>query len=132
MYEIHLEKTFIASPEKIFGLFTDQTVFDLTGANEIECSFTKGGKFSLKFTGRGIINGFIEEVIENEKIILNWNVNGFEREPEVNTQVIFSLSESDGLCILKLEHNNIKQEESFTAKKNAWREILQDMENKLR
>ncbi len=132
MYKVYLEKTFKASPEKIFGLFTDQTVFDLTGADQIECSFTKGGKFSLKFTGRGTISGHIIEIKENKKIVLNWNVNGFESKPEVNTQVIFTLSESDGLCNIKLEHNNIKQEESFTAKKRAWCEILQDMENKLR
>jgi uncharacterized protein YndB with AHSA1/START domain len=132
LHRLCLEKTYNTPAENIFNLFKDLTVFRLTGADIIDVGFKPGGKFTLNFNDRGIIHGDIQEITENKKIVLNWNVEGFGREPEVNTEVIFHLTENNGACSLKLEHNNIMYSESFEAKKRAWSEILEDMENELK
>jgi len=131
LYSFSLEKIYNTSAENIFKLFRNLTVFRLTGADDIECSFIEGGGFSLTFKNRGVIRGQITGLTENKKIVLNWNVGGFGREQEVNTEVIFTITEENGISTLRLQHNNIKQAESFEAKKRAWGEILEYMENEL-
>ncbi len=127
MHNLTIEKTYNSSTENIFEMFKNLTVFRLTGADIIDVDFKPGGKFTLTFNDRGTIHGYINEIIENNKIVLMWNVDGFNREPELNTEVIFTITEEDGNSILKLEHNNIQHTEAFEAKKRAWGEILEDM-----
>lgn len=125
-----MEKSFNASSEDIINLFRNNTVFKLTSADKIENEYRTEGSFELEFTGRGRVFGKFIKVSDN-KIILNWNVEGFNMPPETGTIAAFTLNEENGKCILKLEHTNILHKESANAKKEGWTEILDDMEREL-
>ena len=128
---VTLEKTFAASTLEIFELFENTTVFRLTGASHIQVDFRTGGLFCLTFNGRGIINGqFIK--ITTRNIIIEWNVDGFQRPKEIKTLVEISLrKKSEKKCVLTLHHKNISDEGAAAAKQRAWTEILDDMEYRI-
>lgn len=109
------------------NLFRDNTVFKLTGADEIQNDFRNSGMFYLKFNDRGSIHGHYIKITE-DKIILNWNVEGFNRPKEIDTKLEISLNENGDNCLLTLSHKNIKHEEAAKAKEIAWTEILDEME----
>ena len=124
---ISLQKTYDEGIEAIFNLFMDGTVFKLTGADHIQSDFKAGGLFRLMFNNRGAIHGqFIK--INKTHIIIEWNADGFQRHSEIKTLVEITLSGGNGKCILTLDHKNIKQEDSASAKKRAWTEILDNIE----
>jgi len=45
MYKIFLEKGYKAKAEDIFNLFSNLTIFKLTGTDLIECDFKEGGTY---------------------------------------------------------------------------------------
>ena len=129
-HKIVLTRSYFCTQEDIVNLFKDKTIFKLTGADEIEVTFNTGGFFNLIFTNRGTISGKFILASVNE-IILEWNVEGFERPNEIKTLVHISLRQEGDRCTLTLEHKNIKHAEAALAKKGAWTEILHALEKKL-
>ncbi|MBS1516723.1 MAG: SRPBCC domain-containing protein [Bacteroidetes bacterium] len=127
-YEVFLHKTCNSDKDVIMNLFRDGTVFKLTGADEINFDFHEEGEFNLIFRSRGKIFGSFVKISDNE-LILDWNVEGFNRPPESNTALKISLLQNDDMCTLTLEHRNISNEEAASAKKLAWTEILDEMES---
>ena len=107
----------------IYNHIQNGLLFKLTGADEIEFEFCAGGAFSLSFQNRGRIYGKFGSIIPNEEIVLEWNVNGFNREDE-STQVKIILNENSEGVLLNVNHSGIKSSQSFTAKEQAWKEIL--------
>jgi len=129
IHKIILSKTYNANTNAILNLFKDGTIFKLTGADEINFDFCEGGKFLLVFNNRGKIFGsFIK--ITKDKLILDWNVEGFNRPCEINTLLDISFTQNGNKCSLNLEHTKIFNKESAEAKNIAWREILNVIENK--
>jgi hypothetical protein len=98
-------------------------LFRLTGAELIiNMEFKEGETFTLQFGQRGSISGRIQRLTENE-IHLSWNVKGFGREPELDTEVRITIHKN-GKVRLNLDHLKITSAESAAAKKRAWEEIL--------
>ena len=112
-----------SSAEEIFRLIEKGVLFKLTGADEIAFDFRERGTFSFSFKNRGNISGEFARIIPNEKIVLKWNVNGFEREDE-STKVDISITEKTAGVSVTVSHYEIKSEKSATAKQKAWAEIL--------
>jgi len=126
MFTISLTKTY-AKPVTIRQLFGDDILFRLTGADEISSEFETGAAFRLTFNDRGIIHGqFIK--IGGDEVVLEWNVEGFQRPGETKTVVEISLVEDNRQCVLSLKHGNIMSNESAAAKERAWGELLDDIE----
>ena len=129
-YSITINKSYHADIETIFNLFRNNTVFKLTGTNEIQSDFKTGGSFRLTFDNRGTIFGHFTKIANNE-IILEWNVDGFQRAPEIKTIVEIKLKQDNENCILMLHHKDIAHEEAANAKQKAWTEILDDLEKEI-
>ena len=127
-YEISLEKNYTFSKYKIIDLFRDQRFFQLTGADTIETTFKIGGPFRLIFNNRGIISGHFVKISDDE-IILDWNVDGFDKPKEVGTSVTIKLERLGEGSKLILNHTNIQHSEAAAAKKKAWTEILDAIES---
>jgi len=127
---IFLKRIYVVKSETIFNLFKRGKIFELTGANDIKNDFEIGGAFSLTFNNRGIIYGQFQKITAQE-IILEWNVEGFERPKETKTIVEISWRQDHEKCILKLDHKNIVEADSANAKRRAWKEILEDVEREM-
>ncbi|MEP7170213.1 MAG: SRPBCC domain-containing protein [Bacteroidota bacterium] len=131
-YSVCLKKEYETRKVKLYSLFKNLTVFQLTGADIISCDFKKSGIFKLEFTNRGIISGHFIEIIKNKKIKLEWNVEGFGRENEYHTQVDFEITSEKEKSLLQLNHSKIKSKDLVPVKTKAWSEILDDLEEKLK
>lgn len=127
-HTVSLEVLYNQKPESVLNLFKDHTVFKLTGANEIHADFRTGGSFSFIFINRGTIYGKFIKIADTE-IIMDWNVEGFQRPAEINTLVNISLQENEGSCLLSLVHQHIANQEAALAKQRAWKEILDKINN---
>lgn len=127
---VFLTKIYTANTETILNLFRDNTVFKLTGANDIQSDFKTGRPFFLTFNNRGTIHGQFIKIADSE-LILEWNVDGFQRPQETKTIVEISLKQEREKCILTLNHKNIVQADSVNAKHRAWSEILEGIEKKV-
>ncbi len=130
-YSILLTRSYAADPAAIIDLFRNNTVFELTGADEIQSDFKTGGAFHLTFKNRGVIHGFFNKISVDE-IILDWNVDGFQRPSEINTTVDITLRKNKAGSVLTLNHKNIMHEEAANAKQKAWAEILDNLEKRIR
>lgn len=128
-YKIVVKKSFNADTLTIINLFKDGTIFKLTGADEINYDFMEGKEFVLTFKDRGKIFGEFTKV-SNSELILDWNVEGFNRPPETNTVLKISFSQNGNKCFMTLKHSKIINRESAEAKNIAWREILDVIEKK--
>jgi uncharacterized protein YndB with AHSA1/START domain len=128
VYEIYVSQFYNAEKTKVFELIKSGVLFELTGANEISFDFWEGGTFQLIFSDRGEISGTINEIVNDERIVLNWNVNGFGREPERNTTVVISLHDA---TTLNIHHSKIMNHEAKEAKIRAWSEILNEIKEKI-
>ncbi|CAN5571118.1 hypothetical protein BH10BAC5_BH10BAC5_13430 [soil metagenome] len=126
-YSVHLEKTFECRTAEIIVMFKDNSVFRLTGADKIVSDFTNDRSFDLQFTEKGRIWGRFLKISENE-LILEWNVDGFEKPSERNTVLHIKFTEEDGKCKLVLDHYKIVHKEAAEAKRRGWSEILEEME----
>jgi hypothetical protein len=129
-HTVYLQRTYTAETRAVLDLFKDTTVFKLTGADDIQADFKPGGLFCLAFNGRGTIHGqFITTT--HKDIIMEWNVEGFQRPREIKTLVEISVYSDNGKCILTLSHKNIVHAEAAAAKRRAWTEILDEIEQKI-
>ena len=129
-FSVSIEKSYAAPAIVILNLFRDSTVFKLADPDMIGNDFEEGGSFFLSFSNRGEIDGTFIKITENE-IVLEWNVEGFGRPPEINTRVEITFSNENERCILKLDHKNIMHEEAAKAKHKAWTEILDAIETRI-
>jgi uncharacterized protein YndB with AHSA1/START domain len=126
---ISISQAYETSAERIFELIKSGALFELTGADEINFDFWEGGSFHLLFKNRGHIDGTFEQIIPQKKILLNWNVEGFERLSEHDTKAILLI---EGNATLTVEHSGIKNAEATSAKKKAWIEILRDLNKRIK
>ena len=129
-HSVVLQKTFYCSPDSVFSLFEDGTVFKLTGANQLEHNIRRGGIFNLTFNDRGVISGKILELTV-PKIVFEWNVEGFNRPDENATFLEIKIEKKGDTSVLILRHDNILDAGAASAKKRAWTEILDKMEEML-
>ena len=119
-----------ANVTAVFNFLGTEKFMSLTGADEIAYDFREGGEFRLSFGSRGEIFGTVEEIIPYHRIVLNWNVTGFNRPEETDTKVIILMTTAKGTT-LSIEHSEIKNEEAGDAKRIAWREILSELKKLL-
>jgi len=129
-FTISLTRSYPVASAVIVDLFKNNTVFELTGADTIENNFKTGGSFHLGFNNRGSIHGHFLSITNNE-IILEWNVDGFNKPQEIKTNVQISWRQEGTNCVLTLIHKNIAHEEAAKAKEKAWTEILDDIGKKI-
>lgn len=127
-YTISLEKIYAAEPAVIFSLFRNGTVFKLTGAHSIQCDFKPDGFFCLTFNERGTIHGRFVKITPGD-ILMEWNVDGFERPQEIETLVEIRIRKYKGKCVLTLCHKNILHADAAAAKQQAWKEILDNLKH---
>ena len=126
-YEIKIQRNYSVNSQSILKFFEDKTVFKLTGADDMDVDFRTGKKFQLNFNNRGKISGeFIS--ISKDRIIMDWNVEGFGRAIETHTVVEVILNDENGKCNLTLSHKNIPVKESADAKNRAWTEIFEEIQ----
>jgi uncharacterized protein YndB with AHSA1/START domain len=114
----------------VFNFLGTEKFMSLTGADQIVYDFREGGEFRLSFQGRGEISGIVEEIIPYHRIVLQWNVNGFNRPDETDTKVIILMTTAK-VTTISIEHSEIKNEEAAEAKRKAWREILVEVKKLL-
>jgi len=107
----------------VFNFLGTEKFMTLTGADQIAYDFREGGEFRLSFRGRGEIYGTVEEIIPYHRIVLKWNVTGFNRTDETDTKVIILMTTAK-FTTLSIEHSEIKNEEVAEMKRKAWKEIL--------
>ena len=105
-------------------------MFKLTGADEIHSDFISGGSFLFIFNNRGRIYGKFLTITDRE-IIMEWNVEGFNRPNEIMTSVEIALQDQTENCVLTLNHKYILNEGAAMAKQRAWMEILNEVEKML-
>ena len=129
-FHFTLSHKYNTTPDKIFTLIRNGTLFKLTGADKILFDFREEEYFSLMFTNKGSIYGEFLQIIPDEYVSLLWSINGFDREDETDTIVNISLLENNGTT-LTIEHTGIKNEQAFIAKKSAWKEILEELEKEI-
>ena len=123
MYRIDISRMCFSDIETIFNKIRDNSFFKFTGADEIQNDFVKGGKFRLIFHKRGEIFGSFLEV-SAETILIDWNVNGFQRDDEINTLVKISIQKLGHNHVLNLSHENILSDDSAKVKFSSWNEVL--------
>ena len=129
-YSVSLQKIYFSNALTILSLFKDGTVFKLTGADEIHSDFISGGPFLLIFNNRGRIYGkFL--IITDKEIIMEWNVEGFNKPNEIMTTVEITLQDQAENCVLTLNHKFIIDEGAAMAKQRAWMGILDQVEKML-
>jgi uncharacterized protein YndB with AHSA1/START domain len=114
----------------IYNLLVTEKFMSLTGADKVVYDFREGGEFKLSFFGRGEISGTIEEIIPYHRIVLRWNVSGFNKPDEVDTRVIILMTTEKGTMV-SIEHSEIKNEEAAEAKRKSWKEILSSLKKLL-
>lgn len=129
-FSVCLKRTYFADEAAVFNLFKDGTIFKLTGADAIQYDFKVNGGFLLIFENRGRIYGRFLTITANN-IKIEWNVEGFEKPVELMTSVEVSIFGNKGECTFTLNHLNIFQEDSAAAKRRAWTEILDKVEQLL-
>lgn len=129
--KIFVSEEYSTSKRVIFKLIRNGTFFNLTGADAVAFDFKKNGSFRLDFKGRGTIFGTFEEIIPDTRISLNWNVNGFGRDEEVNTKVVISIFKLDDGTVVEINHAGIRNKVSANAKHRAWTEIVRELKKEL-
>ena len=129
--KIFISEEYSTSKRNIFNLISNGTFFHLTGADQVIFDFKKKGSFRLQFKERGTIYGTFEEIIPDQRIALNWNVNGFGRDEEVNTKVIIALHKLDDGSVIEINHSGIRNKVSANAKQRAWTEIVRGLKKEI-
>lgn len=130
-YFISVSRDYHDTPEHLYSLIGDGTLFEFSGADDVSFDFSENGPFEFVFKDRGRIHGQILKIVTNSKIILEWNVDGFGRKPENGTKVWITILGSEKLATVTIEHREIPTEESASAKKKSWTEILEDIESQV-
>jgi len=122
-YFITASHDYPASTKKIYSLIQTGELFRLTGAETVNFTFGENDAFELLFKNCKITGRFMK-IIENEKIILEWDTEGFYPVPEKGTKVWITLLGDEKHTTLALEHREIPTEESALSKKKNWERIL--------
>ena len=126
-YCISASHDYSGSPEKIYPLIRDGTLFRLTGADKVAFDFSENASFEFNFADRGKIIGRFLKIIPHSKIIMEWDVEGFDRPAEKGTKVWITILGDENRTTLTIEHREIPTEESAAAKQKAWEEILEEL-----
>src|ERR1044071_8464394 len=121
MYNLEVSAIYNAPASEIFEAFKNGLFFSLTGADDIRFEFSEGGSFEFHFTGRGRIYGKVGQIIADEKMVMDWNVEGFNMENEYVTRVTISL-DTAVRTTATIMHENIPTSASQAMKKRAWTE----------
>ena len=130
-FKIFISEEYSTNKRTIFSLISKGTLFNLTGADPVTFDFKKNGSFLFQFKERGTIYGTFEEIIPDTRISLNWNVNGFGRDEEVNTKVIIAVFKLDDGAVIEINHSGIRNKTSAVAKKRAWTEMVRELKKKI-
>jgi hypothetical protein len=126
-YYISASHDYSDSKEHIYKLICEGKLFKLTGAENVKFNFSENGPFVLVFKS-GIVRGQFLKIEENALIIIEWNSEGFRRDPEEGTKVWITLLGSEEHSTLTIEHREIPTEESAIAKKKSWERILEEFQ----
>ena len=129
-FEILLREEYKCRIIDLQKLVKSNLIFELTGADQIEGNMSLNSLFSLHFHQRGKIFGKVISATENE-FNLEWNVTGFNKPDEVKTIVKIKLIENRTSSSLEIKHSLIKNYKAKLAKEKAWREILENIKNKI-
>ncbi|MBX7047284.1 MAG: SRPBCC domain-containing protein [Ignavibacteria bacterium] len=128
-YTLSLSHEYQVSPEKVYEKIQDGTIFKLAGCDDLLHEFAVDAPVAMFFNDRGQIFGTYKEIVKNKKVVLDWNVTGFDKPEELNTRLQITLSPKEkNKTSLSLTNSEIKNEASYEAKKKAWEEILDDLE----
>jgi uncharacterized protein YndB with AHSA1/START domain len=121
------------SRESVFAAMVEGSLLRLTGGSG-SFELREGGAFRLDFEGRGRIDGTVLKLAPPETIVLVWNVAGFGRAAESATTVSIQLGQGrhSSSTVIVLEHRGLGSEESAVAKRRAWTEILETLEQSMR
>ena len=112
--------------KEIFSLIREGRLFQLTGAETVNFSFSENGPIELMFKN-GKVTGQFLKIIENEKIIMEWNSEGFNRADEQATKVWITILGNEELTTVTIEHREIPTPESAQSKEKSWKRILEDL-----
>jgi uncharacterized protein YndB with AHSA1/START domain len=126
-YNISASHDYTNSPEKIYSLIRDGKLFKLTGADKITYDFSVNAAFEFDFANRGKISGRFLKIIPNSKVIMEWDVEGFDRPAEKGTKVWITILGDEKRTTPTIEHREIPTEQSAEVKRRAWEEILDDL-----
>jgi hypothetical protein len=125
-YFITAAHDYQASTKEIYNLIREGKLFQLTGAETVNFTFSENGPFELTFKN-GKVTGQFMKIIENSKIILEWDSEGFSREPEKGTKVWISILGDEKLTTVTIEHREIPTQESAKSKEKSWKRILEEL-----
>ena len=127
-YFITVSHDYKTSAADIFSLLRAGKLFKLTGAENVTFDFSENGAFDLAFKS-GKVHGQFMKIIENEKVIMEWDSEGFNREPEKGTKVwITILGNGKPESTVTIEHREIPTQESAQSKEKSWKRILEELE----
>ena len=125
-YFITTSHDYNISSQEIYDLIREGKLFQLTGAETVNFTFSENGAFELMFKS-GNVTGQFMKIIENEKIILEWDSEGFSRESEKGTKVWITILGNENHSTVTIEHREIPTEESALAKEKSWKRILEEL-----
>ena len=125
-YFITASHDYTASVKAMYALVREGKLFQLTGAETVNFTISENGAIELIFKN-GKVTGQFMKIIENEKIILEWDSEGFSREPEKGTKVWISFLGDEKRSTVASEHREIPTEESAKAKEKSWKRILDEL-----
>lgn len=101
---IHLEARFDASPEYIYELLTNGTLFGEATGKSAKIGAGEGAAFSIF---DGFINGRQVELVPGKRIVQAWRFSVWE--PGVYSLARLALEAADGGTRLVLDHENIAE-----------------------
>ena len=125
-YFISASHDYNVSPKHIYSIIREGKLFQLTGAKNVTFDFSENGPFELIFNS-GAVRGRFLKIEENSKIVLEWDSEGFGRDPEKGTKVWITILGNEKQTTLTIEHREIPTEVSAMAKKKSWERILEDL-----
>ncbi len=126
-YFISVSCDYDDAPDEIYTRIRDGKLFELTEADSVTFDFSENAAFECDFADRGRISGRFIKIIPNSKVVMEWDVEGFERPDEKGTKVWITILGSENRTTLTIEHREIPSEESAEAKRRAWEGILQEL-----
>lgn len=96
-----------ASPEIVFGFFTDAEKLRLWTGEEAEVDPTPGGLFRVKFDRRGVANGTYLDVEPFDRILLTWGWEDDEEVPPGSSKVEVTFAKRDVGTLVHLRHYDL-------------------------
>ena len=90
-------------------------------------TFSENGPIIELLFKSGKVTGQFVKIIENEKIVMEWNSEGFNRPDEKSTKVWINLLGDEKLATVTIEHREIPTPESAQSKEKSWTRILEEL-----